>query len=72
MANVETYHEDGTWKVKVQGNERASSTHDTKAEAVEAGRDKAQTNEVEHLIKNKNGRIGYRNSYGNDPRNKKG
>lgn len=26
---VETYNEGGVWKNRVQGNQRASSTHDT-------------------------------------------
>lgn len=69
---VETYHEDGQWKNRVQGNQRASSTHDTKKEAQAAGREMAIKRETEHTIKNMDGRIGEKNSYGNDPRSSKG
>jgi hypothetical protein len=39
----------------------------TKDEAEAAGRDAAQTDKVEHVIKNQDGKIGSKNSYGNDP-----
>jgi hypothetical protein len=69
---VETYHEGDQWKNRVQGNERASSTHATKKEAQAAGREMAIKRETEHTIKNMDGRIGGKNSYGNDPRKSKG
>ncbi|BDR53764.1 hypothetical protein KIM372_16710 [Bombiscardovia nodaiensis] len=71
-AAVETYYEDGQWKVKVEGNQRASRTFETKAEAEKAGRERAKALETEHVIKNKNGEIAQKNSYGNDPRPPKG
>lgn len=70
--NIETYHEDGQWKNRQQGNKRASSVHDTKAEAQPKGRDMAKDRGVEHIIKNMDGTIGERNSYGNDPHPPKG
>ncbi len=70
--NVETYYEDGTWKNRAQGNQRASSTHDTKADAQAKGRQMAQDRHVEHIIKNMDGTISGRNSYGNDPYPPKG
>jgi uncharacterized protein DUF2188 len=70
--DVETYYEGGSWKNRPQGNQRASSTHDTKAEAQAAGRQMAKDRQVEHVIKNKDGQIGQRNSYGNDPERSKG
>ncbi len=39
----------------------------TKDEAEAAGRDAAQTDKLEHVIKNQDGKIGSKNSYGNDP-----
>jgi Uncharacterized protein conserved in bacteria (DUF2188) len=74
MANdgVETYHENGQWKNRVQGNSRASNTADTKAEAQAEGRRMAQERQVEHIIKKLDGTIGERNSYGNDPHPPKG
>jgi hypothetical protein len=43
-------------------------TYPTKSAAQAAGREEAKT-QVEHLIRNLDGRIGERNTYGHDPRN---
>jgi Uncharacterized protein conserved in bacteria (DUF2188) len=61
--DVETYNEDGVWKNRVQGGQRASNTADTKAEAQAAGRQMAIDREVEHVIKKLDGTIGERNTY---------
>lgn len=71
-SNVETYSEDGRWKNRVLGNKRASNTFDTKAEAQAKGREMAQKLHSEHIIKKRDGTIGERNSYGNDPYPPKG
>lgn len=71
-ANVETYSEDGRWKNRILGNKRASNTFDTKAEAQAKGREMAQKLHSEHIIKKRDGTIGERNSYGNDPHPPKG
>jgi hypothetical protein len=71
-ANVETYSEDNRWKNRVLGNKRASNTFDTKAEAQAKGREMAQKLRSEHIIKKRDGTIGARNSYGNDPHPPKG
>ncbi|OLL11909.1 hypothetical protein BKH17_08495 [Actinomyces oris] len=71
-ANVETYSEDNRWKNRVLGNKRASNTFDTKAEAQAKGREMAQKLRSEHIIKKRDGTIGERNSYGNDPYPPKG
>ena len=60
------------WKVKVVGNQKASAICDTKAEAVEKAREIAQNQRLELLVQNLDGTIGWRNSYGNDPRHIKG
>jgi hypothetical protein len=65
--DVEAYYEDGLWKNKIEGNERASNVHEVKAAAVGAARQMAMLREVEHMIRNMDGTIGERNSYGNDP-----
>ena len=70
--DIETYREDGVWKNRPQGNDRASNTADTKAEAQAKGREMAKERGVEHVIKKMDGTIGARNSYGNDPRKSKG
>lgn len=74
--DIETYYEDGQWKNRPQGNDRASNTHDTKAEAEQVGRGMARDRDVEHIIKNMDGQIGKgpgsKQSYGNDPKSSKG
>jgi hypothetical protein len=42
------------------------SRHQTKEEAVAAGRRYAKRDRVEHTIHDRNGRIAEKNSYGND------
>jgi hypothetical protein len=59
-------HADG-WAVKIEGNGRASSVHNTKSDALDAGRERAKQDHVEVVIHNKNGRISDSDSYGNDP-----
>jgi hypothetical protein len=67
--DVETFHQDGKWHNKIEGNDGALSTYDTKEEAEKAGRQRALNDKVEHIIRNLDGTIGERKSYGNDPRN---
>ena len=67
--DIETYFEDGQWKNRVSGSSRAANTHGTKQPAEQAGREMARNRKVEHIIKKKDGTIGERNTYGNDPRN---
>lgn len=59
-------HPEG-WAVKVEGNDRASSVHDTKDQALDSGRDRAKRDEVELVIHRKDGTIQDSDSYGNDP-----
>lgn len=63
---------DGDWKVKVVGNQKSSAICDTKAKAVERAKEIAQNQHLELLVQNRDGVIGWRNSYGNDPRKSKG
>jgi len=65
--DVHTVHRDGKWFNEVEGNQRASNSAATKADAVKLGRDLARNRKVEHLIHNLDGKIGEKNSYGNDP-----
>lgn len=64
---IHTVHRDGYWVNEVEGGERASSRHATKAEAVAKGREMAKARKTEHLIHNMDGTIAERNSYGSDP-----
>jgi len=70
--NIHTVPTDTGWANRREGEERPFSTHATKAEARPVGRVQALKDGVEHLIHNKDGQIGERNSYGNDPSPPKG
>jgi Uncharacterized protein conserved in bacteria (DUF2188) len=67
--DVETYHEDGKWANRIEGESSSMSTHDTKEAAVAAGRSLAEDRRAEHIIKNLDGTISEKNSHGHDPRN---
>jgi len=70
--NIHTVPTEDGWANRREGGKRASTTHATKAEAQAAGRAAAKKDGVEHLIHKKDGTIGDRNSYGNDPHPPKG
>lgn len=55
------------WENKEEGKSKPLSSHFTKDTAQEKGRAIAKQEEVEHFIHNKNGQIGERNSYEQDP-----
>jgi hypothetical protein len=56
------------WAVMREGNERATSLHDTQAEAVKKGRETARRDKTEFILHNQQGEIRERDSYGSDPR----
>jgi hypothetical protein len=60
--------QNATWAVQTDGTQRADSLHDRKSDAVTRGRELAQNKKTELVIKNENGRIAQKDSYGNDPR----
>lgn len=62
----------GGWTNEREGSGRAIGNYPTKAAAQAAGRDLARQEQTEHIIHTKDGRISARNSYGNDPRSRKG
>ena len=70
--DVETYHEQGEWKNKIEGERHAVARYGGRDEAVVEGRKLAIELKVEHIIKRVDGTIGERNSYGHDPRNIEG
>lgn len=57
---------DGKWAVVGAGNQRATSVHDTQAQATDRARDIARNQHSELLIHGRNGQIRARDSYGND------
>lgn len=64
--------EGGGWGNRSEGASRVAKVFDTKAEAQAAGRETAMRRGTEHVIHNKDGKIGGSNSYGNDPYPPKG
>ena len=70
--SVHTVPHGDAWANRRAGAGRVSKTYATKAEAQAAGRDTARRERTEHFIHKKNGEIGGRNSYGNDPYPPKG
>lgn len=60
------------WDVKSNGSKRAYKHFINKKDAVSAATVFAKNKKAELLVHNKDGKIAYRNSYGNDPRNIKG
>lgn len=66
--DIETYHSGTEWHNRVEGETDPFNTSDTKERAVEVGKERAKADGVEHIIKNLDGSIGERNSYGSDPR----
>ncbi|MDP9257382.1 MAG: DUF2188 domain-containing protein [Actinomycetota bacterium] len=71
-ANVHTMPHEGGWANRREGAKRVSKVYKTKAEAQAAGRKTALREKVEHVIANRDGQVGERNSYGNDPARFKG
>jgi hypothetical protein len=63
---------DRHWEVRREGAKRASSLHATKQEAVRAATTTAKRERTELEIHTQDGKIAERNSYGHDPRDRKG
>ena len=59
--------DDGKWAVEREGGQRASSLHETQAEAAAAGRRAAREDRTEFNLHGRNGQIREKDSYGNDP-----
>jgi Uncharacterized protein conserved in bacteria (DUF2188) len=70
-SNVWTVPYQGRWANKREGGHRVSRVFDSKADAQAAGRKTAMREKVEHVILKRDGEVGERNSYGNDPARRK-
>jgi hypothetical protein len=55
------------WAVKGEGNQRATSLHDTQQQTINAGRDIARNQQSELVIHRPDGRIREKDSHGRDP-----
>lgn len=67
-----TRNPDGTWNNKKEGAKRASSVHNTQAEAEKAAIELAKKEKGEVFIHDKNNKFRDRKSYGNDPKESEG
>jgi hypothetical protein len=67
-----TQRADGTWANRREGDVRASGLFDTQQAAIDAARDIAKNQNLEHFIHGTDGKIRERNSYGSDPVRTKG
>ncbi len=64
---IHTVRRPGGWGNLKAGASKVGKIYPTKAKAQAAGRKTAISSKSEHIIHNVNGKIGSRNSYGNDP-----
>ncbi|GAB2561926.1 DUF2188 domain-containing protein [Spirosoma aerophilum] len=60
------------WAVQGAGNSRATRITETQSEAINAARDIARNQGSELIVHSQDGKINWRNSYGNDPYPPKG
>jgi hypothetical protein len=63
---------DGRWAVQRDGSKRASSLHNTQRQAESAARAIAKREELELVVKGRDGAIQRRDSFGNDSRRRPG
>ena len=63
---------DGRWAVQRDGGKRALSLHNTQKQAETAARAIAKREELEVVVKGKDGAVQRRDSFGNDPRSRRG
>jgi hypothetical protein len=68
---VHTVKTDTGWANKLPGG-KVLSNHRKKETAEKAGRRQAKARKAEHVIHKADGTIGEKNSYGRDPRRRKG
>ena len=69
---VHTVHKDGQWVNRLEGGAEFGEPHQTKEQAVAAGRARAMEDGTEHVIHTEHGVITERNSYGGDPASRPG
>ena len=61
----------GKWAVKGEGSQRATSIHETQAEATDKARDLARRQKSELLVHGRDAEIRSRASFGHDPSRRK-
>jgi hypothetical protein len=66
--DIETFHEDATWRNRVAGQNGLLGTHCDKETAVEAGRAEAHRRQVKHVVRNTDDGSGTGSADDQDPR----
>ncbi len=64
--------DDGKWETKQEGADRASKIADTQAKSWEYTQQRAREEKGEAFLKDREGKIRERNTYGHDPKGIKG
>lgn len=65
--NVHVVPKGNQWAVKKESNQRATSVHQRKEDAIERGRQEAEKEKSELIIHKKDGTIQDKESHGSDP-----
>jgi hypothetical protein len=63
IGDVETFHQDGAWRNRVEGSGTTALSFPTRAEAATVGRAEAERARSTHVVKDEAGRIVERTSY---------
>jgi len=63
IGDVETFHQDGAWRNRVEGSGTTALSFATIGEAVEVGRAEAQRANANHVVKDESGQIVESQSY---------
>jgi hypothetical protein len=64
IGDVETFHQDGAWRNRVEGSGTSALAFPTMAEAAEVGRAEAERAQATHVIRDESGQVVERNTYG--------
>ena len=65
--------DDGRWRVEAEGGGRTESIFDDEEQAIRYAKDEAQAAQLgQVIVHGRDGRIQFENTYGEDPRQRKG
>jgi hypothetical protein len=63
IGDVETFHQDGAWRNRVEGSGTTALSFPSRAEAAEVGRAEAEETHTTHVVRDENGREVARTSF---------
>jgi hypothetical protein len=67
IGDVETFHQDGAWRNRVEGSGTTALSFPTMAEAADVGRAEAQRARSSHVVRDESGRVVASHSYAVSP-----